>query len=174
MGIYRTFEEFTKNQPGIAVKNITLQIPENPGKISEGFATDKIAVTDQSGKTIKLDDKSWGFNTGDRIFVSHGKKWLQLVVNQYFCYFEIPLETNILKTASTSPTDPGDGALLQEIRKIFMLTSAGIFESLTKDMVARVISDDKTLFSKFRDDEYAAMRLVRYLKDYYKKNQAEE
>lgn len=172
--MYRTFEEFTKNQPGITVKNITVQPPEDPGKISEGFAADKIAVTDQSGKTIKLDDKSWGFNTGDRIFVSHGNKWYQLVVNQYFCYFEIPLETKILKTATTSPTDPGDGSLLQDIRKIFMLTSTGTFESLTKDMVARIISADKTLFGKFRDDEYAAMRLVRYLRDYYKKNQAEE
>jgi len=170
VGLYTGFDDFKNNSPGIAAKEIEITYPDDPGEIAEGFSDDAFQVTDKSGNPSKLDRKAWGFNTGSKVFVRHKKKWFQLVVNSHFCYFEVPLQVSPPIQEEVPDNKPRKEPPVIETRSIFLLnTTTGEFETLTKEKVAAVISDNKALTRKFEKDDYAVLRLVRYLNDYYGK-----
>ncbi len=152
-GIYMNFEEFLNNSPskkGTFVKH-----------------NNSLKYRNKKGKTRKYIGKMWGYTGGQTIYVKYNASLMPVTL---FKYHSLLSNRKTITMGGLSPQGKIAKGIDIRYTKIHVLDMKnGNINRLTKELLIKIIDDDKELLKRFDAEEDKKAKLAYYIIEYNKR-----
>ena len=186
-GIYRNFEEFKRNNPGLQQEFTVEPSTRGYGMLNaELHPVVKMVLTNPASLTKK--DSVWGFCDGQNIYISTKKRYTKRTKYDRihflgrYCYFEsvdyvstyYPGMMVMTPMAATGTSGGmmmmgGGGSNRVLSGLVININNGGIFV-LTKSTLKEILQNDPEMLAAFNDEKKKKTKLYEYVKMYSKKH----